>query len=631
MAKKFTTEIFIERARKVHGDRYDYSKVEYVNNKTNVCIICPEHGEFLQTPNSHLEGKGCRSCFYENGIVPKWNKVSCYKEALNYKSRSEFFKKNGSAYNAAKKNGWLDDYIWFEVLRRKRWTYDSCYVEAKKYKSLIEFRKNSNGAYTRALRNKWLSDYTWLQGSKHQNWTYEECLEIAKKYHTKKEFLQNNHFAYHAAQRNHWIDDFTWLTDDRIFLFKDRIDFVYYYFFEQQNAIYVGRTIRPRGRDKEHIFGEEDTVSRFAKDNNCAVPEMVIIEENLTLQEGLEQENFWTNYFKDQGYLILNKAATGVGKGSLGAIGNNRWNKTSCFKEAKKYQSRSEFNSCNGAAYGVALKNGWLNDYDWFREPVGRLEDRYSELTCEEESKKYNSRMEFAKGNPSAYKLSLQKKWIERYVWLKRPTPKSKYTEDYCLQIAREYTSYSDFRRKEPGVWRAAHKNKWLTAYTWLTRERAIIGYWTKERCKEEALKYKSRKSFKIGASYAYASAIKNHWIDEYTWFIETSELIAQNKTKWNYDACYQEAKKYNSRGAFSEGTPGAWAIAKKAGWMKDYTWFVEKKKPNGYWTYEKCKSEARKYKSKSEFRKECNGAYDAAKKHGWLNEFFSIEQGASA
>jgi len=41
-----TTEEFISKAKKVHGDKYDYSLVEYVNNKTRVTIICPIHGEF---------------------------------------------------------------------------------------------------------------------------------------------------------------------------------------------------------------------------------------------------------------------------------------------------------------------------------------------------------------------------------------------------------------------------------------------------------------------------------------------------------------------------------------------------------------------------------------------------------
>ena len=59
---KRTNETFIEAARKVHGDKYDYSLVDYKSNKTKVKIICPEHGVFEQTPNSHLHGGGCPYC-----------------------------------------------------------------------------------------------------------------------------------------------------------------------------------------------------------------------------------------------------------------------------------------------------------------------------------------------------------------------------------------------------------------------------------------------------------------------------------------------------------------------------------------------------------------------------------------
>ena len=62
------TEEFINKANKVHNGKYDYSKVEYVNAKTKVCIICPEHGEFWQTPNNHLSGKGCALCANENKL-----------------------------------------------------------------------------------------------------------------------------------------------------------------------------------------------------------------------------------------------------------------------------------------------------------------------------------------------------------------------------------------------------------------------------------------------------------------------------------------------------------------------------------------------------------------------------------
>lgn len=58
-------ETFIEEAKQIHGDRYDYSKVEYFNNKTRVCIICPIHGEFWQTPLKHLQHRGCPKCAIE--------------------------------------------------------------------------------------------------------------------------------------------------------------------------------------------------------------------------------------------------------------------------------------------------------------------------------------------------------------------------------------------------------------------------------------------------------------------------------------------------------------------------------------------------------------------------------------
>lgn len=63
--KKKTTEEFVNEAKQIHGDRYDYSKVEYVNQLTEVCIICPIHDEFYQKPKNHLKGYGCQKCKVE--------------------------------------------------------------------------------------------------------------------------------------------------------------------------------------------------------------------------------------------------------------------------------------------------------------------------------------------------------------------------------------------------------------------------------------------------------------------------------------------------------------------------------------------------------------------------------------
>lgn len=65
------TDIFIEMSRKIHGDKYDYGKTNYIFNKQDVIIICSIHGEFKQAPRSHLKGSGCIKCAFENLKIGK--------------------------------------------------------------------------------------------------------------------------------------------------------------------------------------------------------------------------------------------------------------------------------------------------------------------------------------------------------------------------------------------------------------------------------------------------------------------------------------------------------------------------------------------------------------------------------
>ena len=67
MANKqtFTTSTFIEKAISVHGNKYDYSNINYVNNNTPVSIYCSIHGEFFQKPIYHLSGSNCPICSTE--------------------------------------------------------------------------------------------------------------------------------------------------------------------------------------------------------------------------------------------------------------------------------------------------------------------------------------------------------------------------------------------------------------------------------------------------------------------------------------------------------------------------------------------------------------------------------------
>jgi hypothetical protein len=62
MPTKLTHQKILEDFKLVHGYRYDYTLVDYIDIKTKVCIICPDHGEFLQTPDKHKQGRGCPEC-----------------------------------------------------------------------------------------------------------------------------------------------------------------------------------------------------------------------------------------------------------------------------------------------------------------------------------------------------------------------------------------------------------------------------------------------------------------------------------------------------------------------------------------------------------------------------------------
>ena len=92
----YTTEKIIEKFKSIHGDKYDYSKVDFVKTTTKVCIICPEHGEFWQEPHAHLKGQGCPKC----GV----NKRSKSKTTTN----ENFIKKakeiHGDKYDYSKTN-----------------------------------------------------------------------------------------------------------------------------------------------------------------------------------------------------------------------------------------------------------------------------------------------------------------------------------------------------------------------------------------------------------------------------------------------------------------------------------------------------------------------------------------------
>lgn len=63
--KKYNNELFIKKSREIHGDKYNYDFVEYINYNNKVKIECSEHGIFEQSPSHHFQGEGCLKCFHK--------------------------------------------------------------------------------------------------------------------------------------------------------------------------------------------------------------------------------------------------------------------------------------------------------------------------------------------------------------------------------------------------------------------------------------------------------------------------------------------------------------------------------------------------------------------------------------
>lgn len=78
-----SVEIFIEKAKKIHGTKYSYSKFIYKDAHTKGIIVCPKHGEFEQNPNNHLSGKGCPKCRNEKFTKTTQDYIESFKQIHN--------------------------------------------------------------------------------------------------------------------------------------------------------------------------------------------------------------------------------------------------------------------------------------------------------------------------------------------------------------------------------------------------------------------------------------------------------------------------------------------------------------------------------------------------------------------
>ena len=244
----------------------------------------------------------------------------------------------------------------------------------------------------------------------------------------------------------------------------------------------------------------------------------------------------------------------------------------------------------------------------------------YTQEKCFEEASKYKTKKDFRAAVPSAYYAAQRHGWLKDYTWFIRPDMAQKWTKEACYNEAKKYKTIKDFRDNNENCFMSAWRKGWVREYTWLEKSNGGYIIWTQETCYNEAKKYTTMHDFRTNSVGAYSAASKHKWLKEYTWLKrETSE-------PYTFEYFSETIKKYKTLKDFRENEKALYSAAKKNKWLKtdEFKSLMRLNKPDGYWTKERCKEEAFKYKTLSDFINNAPSAYHSAWRNRWLSEITS-------
>ena len=146
---------------------------------------------------------------------------------------------------------------------------------------------------------------------------------------------------------------------------------------------------------------------------------------------------------------------------------------------------------------------------------------------------------------------------------------------------------------------------------------------WTKEKCKEEALKYNTKKEY-LEKSSSYFSAYKNKWLNEIC-----SHMIELKRPKnyWSYERCLQEAENKKTKKEFRKSF-SAYSISLQNNWIDDIyskmNWTKKQKSNHFYNNYDNCLNEAKKYKISTDFIKKSSSAYKHVVDNNFIEKLYT-------
>lgn len=491
--------------------------------------------------------------------------------------------------------------------------YENCLSAAKNYKTWTEFHNSNRCAYDVAKKNGWLFDFFKKPKSPSNklNFSYKEIKESALQCSSRTEFKEKFNSKYRFSLKNGLINDFKNLNPKNI----NPNNWVYCYYFKDFNVVYVGRTNNIIRRDKEHKNGKyidkknqehrrRDAVYEFAKLHNIEVPLIQILEQNLSIIESQDKEDFYCKKFKDEGFILLNKAKTGVGVSSIGKL-VKKYTYQNVYNLAKEYETINEFVKNHPSASTISYNNGWMKTFNWLKSKR-RV---YTLKECIDIANKFKTKSEFKINEPAVYAHMIRHKWLNKCSFT---NGKIKNTKEKCFLIARQFETISDFRKNKESVYNKCKKMGWLKEMLFLSSKTKRKSKYNKNICMEVVKKYTNITDFYKNEPNLYSYIRRVGMLNKV-------KIILDNKTKhWTDNEVKEEALKYEYYNDFATHSRAAFNYAIRNNLINNFTWLKRKCIRHNI---DDCIELSKKFKTLKEFRNNCPKELRAIEHSKRLNE----------
>ncbi len=671
-SRRKSLEKFIDEARIVHGDKYDYSKVNYENTSTKVCIICKEHGEFWQAPYTHLNGHGCSKCAYESerkrhiysqeeiieklrsifGVRYSYEKVVyksmktpitlvCHEKDANGVEHGEFSMRPDNIFSG--KQGCpkcYDD----RRSRLQRKPIEKFVEEANKvHGGLYEYHKVEyvNGKTKVCIvcpihGEFWQSPTNHLKGKgcpycsgNAKKWNKETCEQEARKYEYIFDFRMRSGGACNVALRNGWLNDYTWLKKrpPKTADYNKDSKYIYAYEFVEQKAVYVGLTNSMIRRDWSHRSSKDSSVYRYAEECGCDIPTPKQLEKDIPINESGKREAFWVEHYKKLNWRLLNRARTGERESSIGATFPLKWNKKAIREKAKECgNDLGLFTEQYPGAYTAILTRykGLLNEL--FPDRLIHTHHTVEDALLVVSKGHYENRSQLRYDCLWAYRVLFDNGLLDDVYG--RP---KEYTREEALIEADEYKSIEQIRLKNHPLWNYLRKNNLFKVAKptdpMFRRVKTIEEAW------ELSQYYKSITELSNHASVAHrllkeAGLLYQRYPKPIKYVAKNDKKEKPKKTdtpkteqpKETIEVDFEQCKKAYEQCAFvyevKKRFSHLYRIAKKQGWheeLKDFCYGSTTK-----WTRSACEEIVRKYTFLRDLVNNEPNVYNVIKKYHW-------------